>query len=283
MATFDIRNGVLYGAKYDGNEKTIEIPEQVKHIKKLSIRHHVERLMIGPSVLKIDKNAFRDGTNLSEIVVKNPYFVLKDECLFDRNQKVLYLAQRNVHKKLVLPQSLEIISDYAFAHCSSLTSIKINKNLKYLGAFAFNECMNLKEVNLPDVHEYELKEAVFEGCSSLKKIIIPKNINALGVRSFFDCWKLETIEIRTNRIQAIPLECFAYCEKLPRIDFCDGVENIDDGAFINCRSLVEITLPKSIRKIGIEVFSDDENLTVVTSSPALIAYCERFNIPTIKA
>ena len=52
-------------------------------------------------------------------------------------------------KKIILPQSLKKIGDYAFSKCRELKEILLPDELEEIGNYAFYECNNLEYVRLP--------------------------------------------------------------------------------------------------------------------------------------
>lgn len=279
MIKYDIKNKVLYGVSSSNDETIIDIPNGVERIKHLNIAKNVEKLIIPSSVNLIDLDAFEYAINLVEIVlVDNDSFILENKCLFDKNKKTIFLAERDVSGRIAIPLQVSNISAHAFAHCSRLTHVKLNQGIKHIGSFAFIECYNLEKINLPSLYDLELKEATFEGCSKLREITIPKNIISFGKCLFYECWGLEKINIETNKVRIIPIQCFAYCETLIRIDFNDGLEEIQDNAFIGCESMTEASFPASVNKIGSSIFLDDNNLTVFSNSRQLANYCSKCKI-----
>ena len=57
---------------------------------------------------------------------------------------------------LILPASLEVVGDYAFAYCDSLRVVVMGANVGRVGNYCFTECSHLREVWLyastpPDV------------------------------------------------------------------------------------------------------------------------------------
>ena len=279
MVEYDIKNKVLYGVSLSSDETVIDIPNGVERIKHLKIAKNVERLIIPSSVKLIDLDAFEYAINLVEIVlVDNNDFVVEKRCLFDKNKKIIYLAERDIFGRITLPSNVSYISAHAFAHCNRLTQIKLNQNIKHIGPFAFIECFNLEKINIPSLYDLELNEATFEGCSALREITIPENIISLGECLFYECWGLEKINIKTSKIRIVPFQCFAYCESLVRIDFKDGVLEIQDNAFMGCELMTEASFPASVSTIGSSIFLDDNNLTVFSNSKRLANYCAEHKI-----
>ena len=274
MVKFKIINNTIYDANISKGEKIIEIPNGVLRIKKIYITRDVEKIIIPKSVEIIDLDAFEYAINLREIIlIDNDNFIVEKKCLYNNKKTIIYLAERDIVNSFNTPSQVRYISAYAFAHCSFLKSIKLNQNIKYIGAFAFIECFNLIKINIPTINEINLHEATFEGCNSLKEIVIPKNIKSLGKCLFYECDSLERIIIETNQIKIIPFQCFAYCERLLNIDFKEGIKEIKENAFMGCKSLERISLPKSVNKIGLDVFLDVENVTIESESSFVKDYC----------
>ena len=65
--------------------------------------------------------------------------------------------------KVILPQTLESIGDYAFCDFNSLKIAEIPNNVTYIGTGAFNNCYSLENIKIPD------------------------NINEIGGCAFYDC------------------------------------------------------------------------------------------------
>ena len=275
MVKFIINNGVLNDVLYLGNETVLTIPSDVKTIKKCKIDLDTKEIVIPSSVEKIEIGAFLHGSKLNKItIINNPNFIVKNKLLLDKEQTIVFLAERDISGNVELPNTVKTINDHAFNNCIRITSIKMSEGVNYIGAFAFIGCTKLSKISLPSINSYELKESTFENCWSLRRITIPHNIVGLGPCLFYDCHNLKEIKIESNHIKTIPAKCFMLCDRLDSLYFYEGVESIDDAAFLGCRLLMEITLPSTVKYLGLEIFRDDENLTVITSSKPLIDYCE---------
>ena len=63
-------------------------------------------------------------------------------------QKYAYY-QTNL-QTLLLPETLILIDDYAFANCIGLTSITIPNNVTNIGMYAFCGCLSLTSITIPE-------------------------------------------------------------------------------------------------------------------------------------
>lgn len=114
-----------------------------------------------------------------------------------------------------------IIGDWAFAGCTSLTSITIPDSVTSIGA-AFGECSGLKSFNGKFASEDGRcliidEELIRVAPAGLTSYTIPDSVTWIGAAAFYDCSSLTNITIP------------------------DGVTKIEVGAFGNCNSLASIT------------------------------------------
>ncbi len=130
-------------------------------------------------------------------------------------------------QKVVLPDSVESIGDYAFSE-SSLTEIVIPGSVKEIKPVAFDDCKNLVKVTLSEGLEKLSKDA-FSGCSSLTSIAIPEGIKTIEKGTFSNCKSLVEVKLPAS-VEKIEEKAFARCEKLENVNF-DHIYNIEPGAF----------------------------------------------------
>ena len=125
-----------------------------------------------------------------------------------------------------------IIQDSAFNNARSIQTL--NTNAKEIRAYAFNRCVSLTQVSLPDC--ISIGKMAFTDCISLTQISLPV-CPYIGDRAFIDCRSLTQIG-------------------LPVCSF------IDDGAFTSCYSLSQVSLPVC-SFIGNYVFQYCSSLTQI--------------------
>ncbi|MDO4507405.1 MAG: leucine-rich repeat domain-containing protein [Spirochaetales bacterium] len=183
---------------------------------------------------------------------------------------------------LILPDSVEVVSSYAFNN--SLKSISLSKNLKKIFGYAFFGCRNIESIELPDGLK-EIGKSAFAGCEKLKDISIPESCKKIDNGAFCDCPLLNEIKhpcisidkkayinycnselekyfdkeaesvVIPDGIKKIGYEAFMDCTKLKKILIPDSVTEIEEGAFSGCSSLEEIRIPTQVLKIGGYAFS----------------------------
>ncbi|MBQ3668261.1 MAG: leucine-rich repeat domain-containing protein [Clostridia bacterium] len=136
-----------------------------------------------------DNNPFAVCTNLKEIYVsiEHPYLVTIDGVLFSKPDMRLICYPCGLKaKEYAIPQGVQIISNYAFDYCSSLTKVTIPDSVTsiYEGAFSF--CRSLTEVTIPD-NITAIGAFVFYDCLSLTEITIPDSVTNIGENAFYHC------------------------------------------------------------------------------------------------
>ena len=155
--------------------------------------------------------------------------------------------------KVVLPDTVEKISNFAFATCVSLKEIVIPEGVKEIGTCAFSTCSLLDGVILPDSLEV-LGKSAFCACESLTEITIPDGVTSIEESTFSVCSSLTKVII-PDSVTYIADLAFASCRSLTDVKIPYGVKTIGCDAFIGCDSLVSINIPGTVTEIGESAFS----------------------------
>ena len=122
--------------------------------------------------------------------------------------------------KVVIPDSVTSIGDYAFARCTGLESVTIPDSITSIGDRAFYICTGLESVTIPDsvtsIDVYAFAECsgltlvtipnsvtnivngVFANCKSLTSVTIPDSVTSIGAYAFSDCTNLTSVAFNTT-------------------------------------------------------------------------------------
>ena len=84
---------------------------------------------------------------------------------------------------ITMNEELTRIESRAFENCVDLEEVQLPKGLRVLERGVFLGCTGLWHVELPEGLK-EIEDRAFSGCTSLKGIILPEEIEAIGVDSF---------------------------------------------------------------------------------------------------
>ncbi len=148
------------------------------------------------SVTSISNAPFRGCESLRSIRVesKNKYFKSEpnkregnDHVLFNKNKSTIIaypVSSREVQYDV--PDSVVVISDWAFCECKKLNRITIPDSVHEIGEGAFYNCALLDEVEIPDSVTV-IDDCAFRGCVNLEKVVIPSSVTELGWGVFDGC------------------------------------------------------------------------------------------------
>ena len=242
---------------------SVEIPSSVTSIGNSVFRgcSSLTSVEIPASVTSIGNEAFA-GCNALVITVSsgNTSYASVEGVLFNKAFTKLVSAP-SVKGDYSIPSSVTSIGDWAFAYCSSLTSVTIPASVTSIGNRAFEECSSLSSVVIPS-SVTSIGDSAFQYCSSLTSVTIPASVTSIGDSAFEGCSSLTSVVIPES-VTSIDKETFYGCSSLTSVTIPEGVTSIGDSAFAGCSSLTSVTIPASVTSIGNYVFRDCSSLTSV--------------------
>ena len=103
-------------------------------------------------------------------------------------------------EKVVIPEGVEAIGDYAFANAPNLSRVVLPSTLKSIGRGAFSNCTYLESITLPE-GLLTLDAEVFDSCARLSRLKIPRSVESIGVDCFLSCESLR-LDVSENSIAA---------------------------------------------------------------------------------
>ena len=225
-------------------------------------------ISIPASVTSIGGSAFSGCSSLTSITVdsNNKVYRSENNCIIERKTNTLVAGCKNS----VIPFSATSIGDWAFAWCSSLTSITIPASVTSIGEGTFAGCDSLTSITVP-ASVTSIGKGTFAGCDSLSSMTVDSNNKVY--RSENNC----IIERKTNTLVAgcknsvisssvtsIGEWAFGGCSPLTAISIPASVTSIGECAFDGCNSLTSITIPSSVTSIGECAFDGCFSLTSIT-------------------
>ena len=174
-----------------------------------------------------------------------------------------------------IPPSVTSIGDFVFMG-SGITSVEMKVGLTHIGAGAFQGCLSLTTVTLPETGLTTIGKGAFEKCSSLIELFIPEGLTKISENMLRDCISLKSVHLPVSAttighgafgncrgvtsvvlpdsVTFIGIRTFSGCSALNDVHLSVGLEIMDQFAFENCSSLTTLTLPESIRSIGRHAF-----------------------------
>lgn len=152
------------------------------------------------------------------------------------------------------------VADSAFSGNESVERASFLNPYTKIGAYAFENCPNLKEVSFPWYIE-TISPYVFQDCISLQTLELPETVVTIEESAFFGCTGLTGLQLNDG-LKSIGKTAFYGCSSLVNVVIPEGVNEIGDYAFGNCRNLLNITIPESVTKCGLYPISGSADLPV---------------------
>lgn len=140
----------------------------------------------------------------------------------------------------------------------TITKITLPDTVEHIGEFAFFKCQSLTEINIPEKLT-EISKGMLD-ITGIKDIVIGGNIKKISPVALYGCRDLKSVRL------------------------CEGVREIDAGAFYLCTELETIVIPRSVQKIADCTMSENpfhgcHKLTVLLYKGSYAeSYCENAKI-----
>ena len=131
-------------------------------------------------------------------------------------------------KEAVIKEGCKRIEIESFSRCHFLEKIYLPSTIESIGMFAFNECLNLKEINLENTKVKVLYPGIFQNCKKLEKIYLPDTLEEVD-RLFFLNTKIEELILPKN-IKKIK-DYFLKESNVKKIVLPDNIYEINSHAF----------------------------------------------------
>ncbi len=218
---------------------------------------------------------------IGQFAFSNFEYVLKteEELAFDdaETSKAWYIGDNTI-TKVIIPEGVEKISNYAFANLTALEEVVFPSTLEHIDYGAFYGCTSLEKIsfssddNLKIINQnafencdlrntLELKsicvisDYAFAGNQKLKGINLPESLFSVGEYAFAGCKKLEDVTISASRVKYGPY-AFTGCKSLK--DFYVNSYVLPEGMFYECKDLESVTIGPDVNDIGVFAFRDSK-------------------------
>ncbi len=166
--------------------------------------------------------------------------------------------------RVTLGKSIENINTTAFIGCDRLTNIEVNSGNKSFTSedgilyskdksmiARFPQGKNAVHIDIPESINM-IGDGAFIYCKTLEEVILPSTLKGIGEGAFSECEKLSSISLPTE-INYISSYAFT-SSGITSISIPDGINQLGESVFTDCKALKEVKLPNNITQIGMNMF-----------------------------
>lgn len=208
-------------------------------------------LKLPDRVTSIGTGAFYNCANLDGYLVLSSSLTKIPKIAFNN------CVNLKVEDKLVIPSSVTVIEDAAFARCSSLTGdLEIPDTVTSIGNNAFYGCSSLNGYLTLPSQLTVIPSCAFWNCSQLKVqggLKIPENVKSIGWGAFRGCAQLKGSLTLPKDIESIGRQAFYDCTGLTgTFKIPDTVTEIEQETFYHCG--LDFIFPSNVTSIGLRAF-----------------------------
>ncbi len=236
-----------------------------------------------PSALNnVGSGAFRDCKALADVVLPKGLKIMRDECFCGTAIASVFIPGsikyiwsgafskcRNL-QRVEIGYGIEHVSGGAFAFCPKLASVKIPASVSCLDETAFSGCRSLTDMEIaPENAKFRFENgflidktmnAAVHWCAGGKReVVFPAGID-FGEVLFARNSNITRVDLTVSAARMIPDGAFRDCTSLVSVSWPSGLEKIGAAAFRGCAALEKIDFPPTLTSIGDHAFADCDSL-----------------------
>ena len=307
---------VTFGSTLDANFQSLHIPAPVERIVFDNAVNELKLFAGEITVNENNINYCSDGKALYSKDGKTLYRLFPrylEEYIVMPGTEILAeeaFANHSNLKRVALPDGLREIKKFCFSRCSDITELNIPDSVEAIGRDLFVYTYSLRTLNLPE----KLKELGDESLDmlTLPELYIPTSVEHISEwmitnpRTFIGKYivsdknrffrsengiiysKDMTVLVKApssvppvfqvrRGVVRIAKGAFSYCKELTEVILPDGLEHINEFAFIGC-DLLDVTIPKSVINIGKNALYPLRNLTIYDTLKADPTFISTSNV-----
>ena len=223
----------------------------------------LETVNFGEGITEIPRDMFEENNSLRTLTIPDTVTKIGDDAF----------CQMKSLESIEFPDNVKELGAYICYQDSKLTKVTFGSGLTAIPSNAFEQCTDLKEVTIP-ANISSVGNFAFKDCSRLGKVTFNEGLTSLGSYSFE---RTAVNDITLPASLRTGGYSFKSCASLKSIKFADGTTKLIEGLlqesavesltipegvteiptyFCNgCKKLTTISLPSTLRTIGIDAFS----------------------------
>ncbi len=211
----------------------------------------IDSIIVRGPINEFDFSALRNIAKYNKGIVINLAYADVENKTIPENAFYEYTIRDHI-RRIVLPDDIHTIEDFAFQSLSGLTDINIPTGLRQLGEQAFFNCSGLAmdTLRIPEGVEV-IPGLCFSGCTRLKHIVFPKSLKHIKNGAFDNAFRIQSLTFQEG-LESIGFVAFRGLGEIDTIRLPQSVTMIDEAAFAHNFALKYINIPTAITTIPIE-------------------------------
>ena len=168
---------------------SLDLPDKLESIGYMCFANNAsfKTITIPDSVTSIARYAFANTPFYVDSIGEDG-FVYADKWLLGATAEKLSTI------KSIVPTTLKSgvigIADGAFYEAPELSLVTFPDTLRYIGGYAFYNCVNIYRVYIPENSVISIGEAAFANCALLDRLYINNGLKTIGSYAFYNCTSL---------------------------------------------------------------------------------------------
>lgn len=167
--------------------------------------------------------------------------------------------------EVIVPDSVTHISKQAFYNSINLKSIVLPDTIEVVGEQAFAKTPWLT-ARLEESPLLIINNLLIDGTTVTGDVEIPEGVTSILGNAFSANTRITSVQL-PDSVTNIGANAFLGCKALTSINLPDSLKTIQDNAFSDT-ALTELTIPASVQKVGVEAFSNIKTLSGVKINSA---------------
>ena len=252
---------------------SIIIPDSITSIGEYAFDYctNLASISIPDSVTSIGEYAFRECTSLAYNEYDNAYYLGND----NNPYTVLINSKSEDIKTCAINENTKVIYGSAFQGCISLESITIPDSVTSIETYAFEACLTITDIHIGSGVK-NIGGRAFDECLTIMSITVDEsnesyqsidgNLYTKDGKTLvrYASGKTDSSFVIPDIVTIIAANAFNKCGNIENVVIPDSVTSIGDSAFFACDNLKDVTIGNSVTSIGAVTFYGCDKLENVT-------------------
>ncbi|MBP5622390.1 MAG: leucine-rich repeat domain-containing protein [Thermoguttaceae bacterium] len=178
-----------------------------------------------------------------EVEPSNPSYAAVDGILYSKDLKsLLRVPEQYRESNIVVPERVTYLDAFAFGNCERLNAIVIPESVDEISSIAFVACRRLKSIEVVEGNKsYKTVDGALLTKDGKTLVCVPAGIK-------------QDVYVVPNGVETIEDAAFVCCASIKSLVLPEGVKRINGNAFLYS-SFQQITLPASLKEVSVDAFS----------------------------